>query len=310
MFPHFSPITNEAKTNLLPLVYPALVQLEFEPARIKELVNSYVKTRGIKDLNSVYFVANDFETHYLKRLDYFTLQTEASDIWSVVKDYLKDKKRTLSSANFLALHRLGVAVDEGKTDRIIQALAYYDCVATELKINGSDMPFENARKSFIALMQRRRHIQGLSRVQDTSEKIRIIIQHQENLLTINESVDIDTLQNVMLETFSEWYLMTEDIIVLHVMLGVYALFILRDLLEDYEQWLKEFWLHAQVFSLMTKKSLLWKRTDFIDWPELTANIYTIDDFLEILLFHSVYSLKDNFKLEFLRRIAQTIVEEK
>ncbi len=310
MFPHFSPITEDAKTNLLPLVYPALVNLNFDAARIKTLVDNYAKSRGIKDLNSVYFVANDFETHYLKRLDYFTAQTEASEIGLVVKNYLKDKKRTLSSANFLALHRLGIAVDEGKTERIIQALAYYDCVATELKINGSDMPFQNARKSFIALMQRRRLIQGLSRVQDTSEKIRIIIQHQDKLLNINETVDIEVLQDVMLETISEWYLMTEDIIVLNVMLGVHALFILRDYLEDYEQWLREFWLHAQVFSLMVKKSLLWKRTDFIDWQDLTAKIYDIDDFLKILLFHSVYRLKDDFKLEFLRRIAQTIVEEK
>ncbi len=310
MFPHYSPITDQAKTNLLPLVYPALINLGFDSARINILVENYVKKCGIKDLNSVYFVANDFETHYLKRLNYFTAEVEASDIWSVVKNYLKDKKRTLSSANFLALHRLGIAVDEGKSERIIQALAYYDCVATELKISGSDMPFQKARKSFITLMQRRRHIQGLSRAQSTSEKIRIIIQHQENLLAINEMVAIDELQDTMLETFSEWYLMTEDIIVLYVMLGVHALFILRDQLENFEQWLKEFWLHAQVFSLMTKKSLLWKRTDFIDWPDLRAQIYDNDDFLKILLFHSAYSLKDHFKLEFLRRVAQTIVEEK
>ncbi len=309
MYPHYSPITNTGATNLLPSVYISLVKLNFEESRIKALIENYVAQCEIKDLNSVYFIANDFETHYMKRLDYFNKRAEQQTVEEVVGRYLKDKRRTLSSANFLALNRLGAAVLEGKTERIIHALAYYDCVTTELKISGNPIALSDARKGFIALMQHRRLIKGLSRAGEISEKIRIIIQHQDSLLDLAEIDDIAQTEYTMLETFSEWYLMTEDVHVLHVLLGFYGLLSIKDYLEDFAEWLREFWLHAQVYSLMTKKSLLWKKVDIIVWEDLLNGIYEVDDFIKIMLFGAVYDLNQTYKLEFLRRIAQTIVEQ-
>ncbi len=308
MFPHYSPITNTGDTNLLPSVYTSLVKLGFSELRIKVLIENYVAQCAIKDLNSVYFIANDFETHYMKRLDFFNKQAENKSVGEVVGNYLKDKRRSLSSANFLALNRLGAAVLEGKPERIIHALTYYDCVTTELKISGTPIALSDARKRFIALMQHRRLITGLSRAVDTAEKIRIIIQHQDSLLGLTEIGDIAQTEYTMLETFAEWYLMTEDVHVLHVLLGFYGLLSIKDYLEEYPEWLREFWLHAQVYSLMTKKSLLWKKVDIVVWEDLLNGIYQIDDFIKIMLFGAVYDLNQTYKLEFLRRIAQTIIE--
>lgn len=300
-------MTNEHVPNLLPVVYPALIELGCDMQSLRSIVDSYIEDNAIKDLNSVYFVANDFETHYLRKLEYFKEQAKSQPIKEVIIDYMKDKKRSMSSAKFIGLVRLATAVNENDGERMIHALAFYDCVSQELKISGADVNIADARKSFIALMQKRRHFRGLSLAKSQSEKIRIIIQNQENLLNITGYQSLEQLESIMLETFTEWYLMTEDDYVLHVILGFHALHRLRDYFADYEQWLLEYWLQAQVFSMMIKRSLLWKKVVLLDWSQLCARLPHIEDLKKILLFYAAQDLSNHFKLDNLRRVAQTVV---
>lgn len=307
MYPHYSPMTNNHVPNLLPVVYPALIELGYDMQALRTIVDSYIHDNAIKDLNSVYFVANDFETHYLRKLEYFEEQAKSHAIKDVIIDYMKDKKRSMSSAKFIGLVRLATAINENDGERMVHALAFYDCVSQELKISGVDIDITDARKGFIALMQKRRHFRGLSLAKRESEKIRIIIQNQENLLNIVGYQSLEQLESVMLETFTEWYLMTEDDYVLHVILGFHALYRLRDYFADYEQWLLEYWLQAQVFSMMIKRSLLWKKVVLLEWTELCARLTQVSDLKKLLLFYAAQDLSNYFKLDNLRRVCQTVV---
>ncbi len=307
MHPHYSPIYDDDKTNILPIVYPSMLALDLPKDKIKEIIDEFVNENKIKDLNSVYFVANDFELHYMRRLSFFNDQISTKGSDELLKDYLKDKKRSMASSLFLGMVRLASAYAEGDNNRIAQALAYYDCVIKELKVTGADIEIDNAKKTFIALMQRRRYFRGLMSAKTESEKIRIIIQNQDSLSQVVDYHSIDQLETVIIETITEWYLMTEDSYVRNVLLGFHAIYTLKDVLTDYEEWLNEFWLQAQVYSILAKKSLLWKRMDLLEWEVLLEEIKKANNLHDIQIFHCVHDLSKTFRMDNLRRIAQTIV---
>ncbi len=307
MFVHYSPITNDKKPNLLPIVFPVLEKLGFEPELRRSLLNAYIDKYEIKDLNSVYFVANDFENHYLKRLATFRERLNERSSLEILSDYLKDKKRSMSSCDFWALARIASAVVEGEDERIVQALAFYDCIAKELKISGGKVFNDNHKNEFIALMQKRRHFRGLSLAKTAEEKIRIIIKNQDSLIKLPVDDDNRNLEKMMLETFVEWYLMTEDNYVRSVLIGFHSLYKLRNILSNYCVWLREFWVQAQVFSIMTNQTILWKKMDLLSWEELEEKACQLKHLDDIYLFYVLHDFNNSIKIELLRRSAQTLL---
>ncbi len=308
MFPHYSPITNKGKPNLLPIVFPVFDFLEFDEQYRRSVIDAYIENYEIKDLNSVYFVANDFENHYLKRLTAFRDSLKKESAVDVLVHYMKDKKRSMSSSDFWALTRLAAAVREQSDERLMQGLAFYDCIAKELKISGGKLVENDAKKEFIALMQKRRHFRGLSMAKQAEEKIRIIIQNQDSLISLNEIEDVAATERMMVETFSEWYLMTEDDNVRNVVIGFHSLYQMREISPNYKIWLQEFWLQAQVFSLMTKKSVLWKKTEIRTWEQLREEAQKLTKLEDIYFFYVLNDFNDKMNIEFLRRGAQLVID--
>jgi hypothetical protein len=156
------------------------------------------------------------------------------------------------------------------------------------------------------LMQKRKHMQLQFTSQSTMTKVKEIMHCKELMDELTKIVTTSDCEVKILSTITQWYLMTEDFYVLHINTGFHALLTLRKYISDFDLWLKEFYLLAQVYALLEDKTARTLEYEERSWKNRMDRVTYLKDEHDIKLFYSVYSLSKDFDEVNLKKIAYLV----
>lgn len=103
-----------------------------------------------------------------------------------------------------------------------------------------------------------------------------------------------------------WYLKTRDFVVLHVVNAFNALTRLKPYIENYDQWLQDFWIKAQIYCLLTDERLPVIKIEIKSWDQILEEVHAASDVHDIKLIYACKELSERFNLVIFNKIAHIV----
>jgi len=301
-FSTLSPIYSGGLTNHLPMVITALRLLGVEDSKIEVISEEYVEHKNIVDLSNSGIDNDSFSDEYIRLTNFFLSEIKYKSVETVLTTMLNNNKYALNSGLFHGLIRIAYGYMENDDLLIAQALAYFELIKQDLKLEG--IPVEDIYQSFEKLVGVRKELD----VNDKSfgEKMEAVQKNktiQENLFY---PIDLVKHKEVAVEFFVKYFNKTEDFFILHVITGYHALHILSQFFDNEEEVFQNFFMQSQIVMLGNGHDNHEEYTEKRNFKELNKQTSTLRDAHDIKLFLSLCYFYERYEIEELKIAANLI----
>jgi hypothetical protein len=297
-----SPIYQGGLTNHLPMMMIALLKLGLKEDIIIDKCDQYKQEKGVLDLTEVSTPVTEFEQAYVHLTSTYLGEINHKGIDIIIGEFIQKHQHMVVSGLFHGLIRLAYAKEVGDPLLIAQALAYFDCISGEVKVNTKKVDrsiafawFDDLRTTFLE------DIDSLEK-HSTYERLQEIIHHP--LIDGNIGKVQNIRRNDLLSFVLTYYLDTKSFYVLHLITGLEALFELEEYFTHFQDVLDDFFVFAQLFILFDKRQevVVSDKTveDVIKQVELMNNAH------DIKLLYSLSKLKRLFDEPLIDKVASTL----
>lgn len=300
MRPHYQPTYHGGLTNHITMYEVAMAKLGFDSIVADNLAKTYISDHDIRDLN-LESKMTGYEG-YLKLVDHYEEELKNQGIQSVVYHYMKDKVHTLQSGLFHGLIRLAYAWMEEDPVELARALAYYDLISQEIRLQARPIDDREMKDAWDKLMTARTHNEILFDHGATAHKVNKVLQ-EKTLMDLLTEVEVGPeTERRMAIIFANWYLKTRDFYVLHVLTGFHALTVLKPLIQDFSPYLQAFWKMAQVHCLITPERLPIIAMETKPWETSLLEAKAMTDPHDVKLYFAAYELYKRYPQNVLMKI--------
>ncbi len=304
-----SPIYQGGLTNHLPMMLNILEKWKVKREDIEVLLDQYHDNRGIFDLSNNVAPITDFEEKYVHLTSYYLHEFHTSNMEEVVSTFITNHKNCLPSSLFHGLIRLYYSLQSDNELQVAQALAYFDLVAGDFKLEGKlvssnqiEYYLEKAREDYIKL--------GLTIKSDSAtDKYFELLTHESvrNLIVTSENGSIT--KEDLLDFILTKYLETNDFYVLHLITGFHALTGLNKYNYQFNYTMKQFFMSAQVFFLLNPNKEMIRSTKLLSKDELYSKRFYLTDPHAMKLFNSILDLMDTYNNKKLLIVANRVINK-
>ena len=301
-FSTLSPIYSGELTNHMPMLITALRLLSVEDSEIEVIAEDYLEHKNIVDLSNSGIENDAFNDEYIRLTNYFLGEINQSNVEAVLKTMLNKNRFSLNSGLFHGLIRIAYGYMENNDLLIAQGLAYFELIKQEMILNGK--PVEDIYKAFESLVEVRKKMD----INDKSfgEKMEAIQKDgiiQESLFY---PVNLIKHKEQAVKFFVQYFNLTEDFFILHVITGYHALHILSQFFDNEEEVFENFFMQASIVMLGNAHNNYEEYTEKGNFVELNKKTPTLRDAHDIKLFLSLCYFYERYEIEELKIAANLI----
>lgn len=302
-----SPIYQGGLTNHLPMMIVILEKWNVDKNDITSLLDKYYKDKGIYNLANTTLPITEFEERYIHLTSYYLHEFRIENVTEVVTTFLSKHKDCLPSSLFHGMIRLYYSLETDFELQIAQALAHFDLVASDYKIDGKvvdkrQIPYyiDKAREDYIKL--------GITlKGESTSEKyLELASNESVRKLIVTTNVEIED-KDFILDLLLTRYLETNNFYILHLITGFHALLRLEKYNYNFHYMMKQFLMSIQIFLLLNPNEKIINHPKLLSKEELFEQRFYLTDAHDIKLFNSVLDLMNDFSNEKLLVIANRVL---
>jgi len=305
MYTHYSPVHSGSLTNHLPMYVSAMRAIGFETDKVHQLGQDYVTRLGLKDMTKAQDLT-DLEGSYMGLLADYQHQLQEKGRDRTVRDFLEGRSGFMASGLFHGMIRLSFALKGEDDDEVARAISYFHAISETLDLPIDSPIADVPKEGWKTLMVKRMTLDLDSDRMPTMAKAASVLS-QGSLRDHMTAIEIgpDT-EKQLAYVFANWYMITRDFFVLHVITGYEALLSLKPYIGNYDEWLVTYWKMAQVMSLFTSERLPVIPIDIKPWEEIMEEAKAMTDPHDVKLFYACRELYNRYPLKVLKKTAHIV----
>jgi hypothetical protein len=301
-----SPSYDGGLTNHLPMVITALKQMNVAENDIDNFISNYLNEKDIPYLHQKQYPISDFDESYINKTNLYLDELTVKKRDTVLKEFFKIAKYSLSSGLFHGLIRLYYAVLEDNDTLIAQALAYFELLSNKIILKGT---YKSDTLHFETLLNIKKTSTFTFKTYGSMSKLNELIEKKEIISSIFSLNNITSKEDQLLDLFLTQYLKTRDFYILHVITGFHALIELKQFIDDYQEVLEQYFYVAQLFMLMNEYEETYPNPVSSNLEELKKMAFELTDAHDIKLFFTILRLSTLFENNKCNQIATVIFEK-
>lgn len=305
MSAHYSPVHSGSLTNHLPMYSSAMEAIGFETDKVHQLEQDYINRLDLKDMTKAQDLTA-LEASYMALLPDYQQQLLEKGRDRTVRDFLEGRSKSMASGLFHGMIRLSFALKGGDDEELARALSYFHAISETLDLP-TDSPIADVPKEgWKTLMAKRMTLELDFAGMPTMAKAANVLS-QESLRDLITAIEVgpDTEKQLAF-VFANWYMITRDFFVLHVITGYEAMLSLKPYIDNFHEWLATYWKMAQVMSLFTSERLPVIPISIKPWEEIMVEAQAMTDAHDVKLFYACKELYKLFPLKVLNKTAHVV----